>query len=148
MNLNVDTREYVAVLKEMVEDGHEVSMTVVGTSMEPFLLHNRDIIYFRKPDGAIKRGDMVFYRRETGAYVMHRVMKVKKRQFYMAGDHQTFLEGPIEEKQIFAKVVSVERDGAWMTEKDKLWKFYADWWRRLFWVRKVINKLKRIFWKW
>ena len=33
-------------------------------------------------------------------------------------------------------------------EKDKLWKFYADWWRRLFWVRKVINKLKRIFWKW
>ena len=79
---------------------------------------------------------------------MHRVMKVKKRKFYMAGDHQTFLEGPIEEEQIFAKVVSVERDGAWMTEKDKLWKFYADWWRRLFWVSKVINKLKRIFWKW
>ena len=56
MNLEVDTREYVAVLKEMAEQGHEVSMTVVGTSMEPFLIHNRDKIYFRKPDGTIKKG--------------------------------------------------------------------------------------------
>lgn len=147
MNIEVDTREYVAVLKEMMEDGHEVSMTVVGTSMEPFLLHNRDKIYFRKPEGPIKKGDMVFYQRTTGAYVMHRVMKVKKQQYYMAGDHQTFLEGPIAEKQIFAKVVSVERAGAWLTEEDKRWKFYAGWWRRLFWIRKVVNKLKRIIGK-
>ena len=144
MNLKVDTREYVSVLKEMVEQGHKVSMTVAGTSMEPFLVHNRDKIYFKKPDGTIKKGDMVFYRRETGAYVMHRVIKVKKQQYYMAGDHQTFLEGPIEKKQIFAKIVSVERDGEWLTENDKLWKFYAVWWRRLFWIRKVVGKLKRI----
>ena len=78
---------------------------------------------------------------------MHRVMKVKKEQYYMAGDHQTFLEGPIKEKQIFAKIVSVERAGSWLTEEDKLWKFYAGWWRRLFWVRKAINKLKRIIGK-
>lgn len=147
MKVEVDTREYVGVLKEMVEQGHEVSMIISGVSMEPFLLHNRDKIYFRKPDEPIKKGDMVFFQRETGAYVMHRVMKVKKRQYYMAGDHQTFLEGPIEEKQIFAKVVSVERDGVWLTEEDKLWKFYAIWWRRLFWVRKVANKLKRIIGK-
>ena len=147
MNLEVDTREYVAVLKEMAEQGHEVSMTVAGTSMEPFLLHGRDKIYFRKPDGTIQKGDMVFYQRETGAYVMHRVMKVKKQQYYMAGDHQTFLEGPIEKEQIFAKVVSVERNGTWLTEKDRIWKFYAVWWRRLYWVRKVGNKLKRIIGK-
>ena len=144
MNLEVDTREYVAVLKDMVEQGHEVSMTVSGTSMEPFLLHNRDKIYFRKPDGTIKKGDMVFYQRETGAYVMHRVMKVKKQQYYMAGDHQTFLEGPIERQKIFAKIISVERAGVWLSENDRIWKFYAGCWRRLFFGRKVVNKLKRI----
>ena len=147
MNLEVDTREYVAVLKEMVEEGHEVSMRVVGTSMEPFLIHNRDKVYFQKSDGVIKKGDIVFYQRESGAYVMHRVMKVKKQHYYMAGDHQTFLEGPIEKKQIFAKVVSVERNGIWLTEEDQLWRFYAGWWRRLFWIRKVVNKLKRIIGK-
>ena len=142
MKIEVDTREYVGVLKEMVEQGHEVSMTISGVSMEPFLLHNRDKIYFRKPDGPIKKGDMVFFQRKTGEYVMHRVMKVRKGQFYLAGDHQTFLEGPIEAQQIFAKVVSVERAGVWLTEQDRLWKFYAGWWRRLFWVRKVVNKVK------
>lgn len=144
MSIEVDTREYVAVLKEMVGQGMEVSMTVSGTSMEPFLMDHRDRIYFRKPEGALKKGDMVFFQRENGAYVMHRIMKVRKQQYYLAGDHQTSLEGPIEEKQIFAKVVSVERAGAWLTEEDRLWKFYGGLWRRLFWVRKVVNKLKRI----
>ena len=147
MNIEVDTREYVTALKEMVEQGMEVSMTIFGTSMEPFLIDKRDKIYFRKPEGKIKKGDMVFYRRESGAYVMHRVMKVKKHQYYLAGDHQTFLEGPIESILIFAKVVAVERAGVWLTEKDRLWKFYAGWWRRLFRVRKVGNKLKRIIGK-
>lgn len=147
MNVEVDTREYVTVLKEMVEQGMEVSMTIFGTSMEPFLIDKRDKIYFRKTEDPIKKGDMVFYQRKTGEYVMHRVLKVRKHQYYLAGDHQTFLEGPIEAQQIFAKVISVERAGVWLTEKDRLWKFYAGWWRRLFWVRKVGNKLKRVIGK-
>ena len=147
MNIEVDTREYVTALKEMVEQGMEVSMTIFGTSMEPFLIDKRDKIYFRKTEDPIKKGDMVFYQRKTGEYVMHRVLKVRKHQYYLAGDHQTFLEGPIEAQQIFAKVISVERAGVWLTEKDRLWKFYAGWWRRLFWVRKVGNKLKRVIGK-
>lgn len=141
--MNIDTREYVGVLKEMVEQGMEVSMTVAGTSMEPFLTDRRDRIYFQKPEEPVKKGDMVFFQRRTGEYVMHRVMKVKKQQYYLAGDHQTVLEGPIEKEQIFAKIVSVERAGVWISEDDSCWKFYADWWRRLFQIRKVINKLKR-----
>lgn len=147
MNVDVDTREYVAVLKEMVDQGMEVSMTVSGTSMEPFLIHNQDRIYFQKPKGPIKKGDMVFFQRKTGEYVMHRIMRVRDHQYYLAGDHQTFLEGPIEESRIFAKVVSVERAGVWLSEDDRVWRFYAVWWRRLFWVRKVVNKLKRIIGK-
>lgn len=147
MNLDVETREYVSVLRDMVEQGMEVSMEIAGTSMEPFLVHKRDRIYFRRPEETIKKGDMVFFQRKTGEYVMHRVMMVKDKQYYMAGDHQTFLEGPIEENQIFAKVVSVERAGVWITEEDRIWKFYENWWRRLFWMRKVINKLKRVIGK-
>ena len=143
MNITVDTREYITVLKEMVEQGMEVSMTVWGTSMEPFLTDKRDRICFRKPDGIIKKGDLVFFQRENGGYVMHRVMKVKRQQYYLAGDHQTFLEGPIDRKQIFAQVVSVERNGKWMTEKDFVWNFYAHWRRRLFGIRKFVNRLKR-----
>lgn len=145
MNVSVDTKEYVTVLKEMVDNGMEVSMIVTGTSMEPFLIHNRDRIYFKKPEGSLKNGDMVFFQRKTGEYVMHRIIKAGNKNYYLAGDHQTCLEGPIEETQIFAKVVSVERAGIWLSEENLSWKFYAVLWRRLFLLRKVVNKLKRVF---
>lgn len=44
----VDTREYVGMLKELTEEGKEVSMLVFGSSMAPFLIHARDMIYFKK----------------------------------------------------------------------------------------------------
>ena len=61
----VNTREYVSVLRELTEEGQVVSMQIAGSSMSPFLIHNRDMICFRKPepDRRLKKGDMVFYQR-------------------------------------------------------------------------------------
>ena len=69
----VDTNEYVSALRELAEEGRVVSMLIAGSSMSPFLCHNRDYIYFTRPDRELRRGDMVFYQRDTGQYVMHRI---------------------------------------------------------------------------
>ena len=69
----VDTREYVSMLRELTEEGREVSMLIAGSSMNPFLIHQRDSICFRKPDRELKKGDMVFFQRPDGAFVMHRI---------------------------------------------------------------------------
>ena len=82
----VDTREYVSVLREIAAEGKVVSMRIAGSSMSPFLCHNRDYIYFIKPDRALRKGDMVFYQRDTGQYVMHRILKKDSRGFYIVGD--------------------------------------------------------------
>jgi len=55
----LDTKEYVSVLKELVEEGKEAGMKVAGNSMSPFLAHERDYICFSKPKRALKKGDMV-----------------------------------------------------------------------------------------
>ena len=44
----VDTNEYVSVLRELAEEGRVVSMLIAGSSMSPFLCHNRDYIYFTR----------------------------------------------------------------------------------------------------
>ena len=62
----VDTREYVGMLKELTEEGKELSMLVFGSSMAPFLIHARDMIYFKKPDRELQKGDIVFFRRKSG----------------------------------------------------------------------------------
>lgn len=71
----IDTRTYVGMLRELTDAGKEVSLIVAGSSMAPFLVHHRDTIYFSKPVSPLKRGNMVFYQRTDGQYVMHRIYK-------------------------------------------------------------------------
>ena len=59
----ITTREYLDTLREAVLTGKECSMLITGNSMQPFLQHGRDTIYFRAPSRPLKRGDMVFFRR-------------------------------------------------------------------------------------
>lgn len=140
----VDTRMYVGMLRELTEAGKEVSLIVAGSSMAPFLVHHRDTIYFSKPDSPLKRGDMVFYQRIDGQYVMHRIYKVKGRDFYMVGDAQTEIEGPLRERQIFARVTKVRRKGKLIQPGDFWWWFFACVWLRLVPLRPLLIKMYRL----
>lgn len=107
-------------------------------------MHHRDTIYFSKPDSPLKKGDMVFYQRTDGQYVMHRIYKVKGRDFYMVGDAQTEIEGPLHEKQIFARVTKVRRKGKLIQPGDFWWWFFACVWLRLVPLRPLIIKMYRL----
>lgn len=50
----VDTRAYVGMLRELVEQGKEVRMVISGSSMAPFLIHGRDSIFSYPGEGAAK----------------------------------------------------------------------------------------------
>lgn len=136
----VDTREYVSMLRELTEEGREVSMLIAGSSMNPFLIHQRDSICFRKPDQELKKGDMVFFQRPDGAFVMHRIWKVKPEGYYIVGDAQTEIEGPVRREQIFAIVTKVCRKGKWLGPGDFWWEFFEHVWIRLVpWRRKLMR---------
>lgn len=137
----VDTQEYVSVLKELVEEGHQVSLLISGSSMSPFLIHHRDTIYFKKPDRELKVGDMVFYRRSNGKYVMHRIRRIRPEGFYMIGDAQTKIEGPLQREQIFGLVTAVERKGKLIRPGDFWWDFFARVWLRIIPLRGLINRI-------
>ena len=107
----VDTREYLDVLRGLTEEGKEVSLLISGSSMAPFLIHARDYVYFRKPDRELKKGDIVFFQRDSGQYVMHRICRVKEDGYYLVGDGQTQVEGPIRRDQIFGLIYCVRRKG-------------------------------------
>lgn len=137
----VDTNEYVSVLRKLVEEGREVSLLVSGSSMSPFLAHQRDYIYFKKPDRELRKGDMVFYQRRTGQYVMHRIWKVKNDQYYMVGDAQKEIEGPLDRDQIFALITKVQRKGKWIEPGDFWWEFFEKVWINIVPVRRVLVKV-------
>ena len=137
----VDTRAYVSVLRELVKEGKEVSMLIAGSSMAPFLVHQRDYIYFKKPERNLRKGDMVFFERNNGQYVMHRIWKVKPDGYYIVGDAQNEIEGPVREEQIFAIITKVRRKNQWIAPGDFWWEFFEHIWIRMVPVRRIVMKL-------
>lgn len=136
----VDTREYVSMLRELTEEGREVSMLIAGNSMSPFLIHQRDSICFKKPDRSPKKGDMVFYQRMNGQYIMHRICKVKPEGYYIVGDAQQDIEGPVSESQIFAVITRVKRKGQWIGPGNFWWEFFEHAWINIIPMRRIMVK--------
>lgn len=143
----LDTGVYISVLKELVEEGKEVCLILSGGSMLPFLAPQRDQISFRKPERTLKKGDMVFFQRDNGRFVMHRIRKIRPEGYYLIGDAQIDLEGPVREDQIFALVTSVQRKGKWIGPGDFWWEFFEHVWLYLVPFRQTILKIYAK-WKW
>lgn len=125
----VDIYTYMPVLQELLSEGKEVSVTVTGNSMSPFLVHGRDRILIAPPDGNWKKGDMAFFIRTNGQYVMHRICRVDKNgNCFFVGDAQQYIEGPVTPAQIFWKITSVQRKGKWIGPDDFWWRFFEKIW--------------------
>ena len=137
----VDTDVYVSMLRDLVNEGKECRLLISGSSMAPFLVHERDSIIFSKPDRELRRGDMVFYQRDNGQFVMHRILHVKTEGLYIIVDAQTEVEGPVRPEQVFALVTKVNRKGKWIGPGNFWWWFFSTVWLRLFPIRRLILKL-------
>ena len=137
MNVTIDTSEYVSDLKQLIDDGHEVVITVTGWSMEPFLRNRRDRVSLKMPSDTLKVGDIVLYQRKTGQFVLHRIYKIKSDGYYMMGDNQINMEGPIAPDDIAAIVTEVERNKRWVSVKMLFWKISSGLWCMLYPARKI-----------
>lgn len=144
----VDIYAYMPVVREILSQGKETSITITGNSMSPFLIHERDEILISPPDGKWKKGDMAFFVRDNGHYVMHRICKVDKNgDYYLVGDAQQMIEGPIRPDQMFGKITKVKRKGVWIDEKDFWWKFFERIWINIIPLRPVCHKLYGMVWR-
>ena len=140
----VDTFEYISVLRELVESGHEVSVRVSGRSMYPFLRSERDTVFFKAPERELRVGDIAFFQRRNGQYILHRIVRIDDTGLYFLGDSQQQIEGPIAPEQVFAVVTHIDRGGKEVRPGDALWNFYAGPWLRLVSARPRLIKLYTI----
>jgi hypothetical protein len=86
--------------------------TTVGRSMRPFLRSGEDLMRIEaRGDARLKAGDVVLYRRKSGRYVLHRIVKVRKEDYVLCGDNCWQLEPGIRDHQILGKLTAVIRQG-------------------------------------
>lgn len=97
-------------IEELLRNGENVLFPPTGTSMWP-LWKQGDLVEVAPLTRAPRRLDVCVYRRDSGMLVIHRVIRVRKDGFYLAGDHQTQLEGPLRAEQFLGVLVAIHRGG-------------------------------------
>ena len=129
--------------RQLLQEGsgvEELPLVISGSSMTPFLVGGRDTVYLSRPAGRLRRGDMALYRRDNGAYVLHRVYRVECEGYTMVGDAQAELEHGIREDQILAVVKRVLRKGKAVEPGCVLWFFFEKVWIRMVPLRRPVMR--------
>ena len=119
----------------LLEDAESVPLVISGSSMTPFLVHGRDTVYLSKVKHPLKKGDMILYRRDNGAYVLHRICQVDGETYTLVGDAQTQLEPGVRQDQVLAVVNAVCRKGKILRSGNFWWDFFAQIWIRMISLR-------------
>lgn len=142
----IEADQWIPIYLELLEEEKHVKLSPKGGSMLPFLIGGRDEVILKKIQEPLKRGDIVLYRRENGIYVLHRIHHIDKVKelYFMIGDSQTWIEGPLERRQILAVAHGFIRKGKEIkTDKWGYHFFYKIW---LF-VRPVRPYIIGIWWR-
>ena len=134
--------DMIDAIREILDSGGEVKIMPRGTSMLPLIVQGRDSVVLIKPD-RIKKHDIVFYRRDNGQFVLHRIMKkCSDGRFVLLGDSQTERERGIREDQIIARVRRIERKGKSFEVGAFRYRLYVFLWTKMP-VRRVLSCIGR-----
>lgn len=114
----------------------------VGDSMWPFIREGRDLLVIEPPKGCLKRLDVPLYRRDSGQYVLHRVLAVKPDGYVICGDNRWGKEHGITDKHIIGVLTAIIRNGREIPVTDWRCRLYAHLWCDLFPMRALVLRTK------
>ena len=128
-------------IEALLAEGKSIQLYPQGYSMYPLFVPGRDqAVIAPAQTEKLKRGDVVLYRREGSILVLHRIWKRKTDGFYMVGDNQSEVEGPLKEEQIKGILCRVVRKGKNFPVSNPIYRVLAAVWLRLRPFRPVLSR--------
>lgn len=128
--------------QELAERG-SVLRTTTGDSMRPMLRERETLVELRRPAEALRRYDLPLYRREDGAYVLHRILRVKGDGYLICGDNQRRCEW-IPRSAVVGVVTRFYRNGAWHSTDEWRYRCYVHLWCDFFFIRALVLRLREL----
>lgn len=130
-------------IEKYLNQGKVLEVEPQGNSMYPFLIQGRNRVILQKTDiDDLKRGDVILYRRDKGILVLHRIWKRKADVFYMMGDNQIIVEGPIRKEQICGKMTGFVHLGRTISTRNPIYIFLSRTWLLIRPIRSIVRKWK------
>lgn len=139
-----------STFEEELRRSGKLVYTNVGCSMLPLLRQGKDLMVISpRPSGRLRRYDAVLYKRGD-KYILHRILKVRKNDYVICGDHNWRREYGITDGQIIGILSSFVRDGKEISVTDRHYLLYVHLWCDFFYIRAavlwctaVLRRLKR-----
>ncbi len=137
-----------ASFEEIINRDGRLIYSSVGDSMLPMIKQGRDLLVIEKPAGRLERYDIPLYKRDNGRYVLHRILKVRDKDYVICGDNRYRPEYGITDRHIIGVLTAVITDGVEKPLTGMRYGLYVFFWCRLFCVRalilRVVSFMKRV----
>ena len=131
--------------EEVLSRDGKLVYTNVGDSMLPLIREGRDLLVIQPVNHRLGRYDIPLYRRDSGQYVLHRVLKVRPTDYVLCGDNRWQKETGIRDDQILGVLSSVIRNGKELSMQGLACRIYAHLWCDLFPLRALILRAGYLF---
>ena len=123
------------------KDGRLVYKTK-GTSMEPMLRQNRDLVIIEVPSSRLDKYDVALYRRGE-SYVLHRVIGIDDGFYRIRGDN-TYAVERVPFENVIGVLKSFNRKGKTHAVTERGYRFYARFWNAIYPLRAFRIRVRRL----
>lgn len=139
-SVTVDAQVLGEAVCAALAQGGSFILTVTGNSMRPTLVPWRDQVCL-VPVAEPKVGDIIFFRRSNGSYILHRILR-KQGSFYIVnGDSQDWTEA-VPAEAVIGVVSRFCRKGKWLDADSPAARAYSLVWRTTRPIRPALIKIK------
>ncbi len=130
MNNEIRLDDAIEVIEEILLTGGEFKFQPKGKSMRPLIVGGRDSVVLKRFDiNKVRKHDMLFYRRDNGQLVLHRLMRIEADGSYtMCGDNQITLERRLAASRVIGFVSGLYRKGKEYDLNRFSYKLYRTFW--------------------
>ena len=136
------------VAEVALKQGKQIKLRVVGKSMEPFLIDNKDVVRITPfSSGKLYRGDIVLFKLNS-FYCLHRIIKIEKNRIILCGDGICQSKENIVQENVIGILDSIIRESGDVIACSSIkWKIKSCVWMALFPFRRyllsIYNKLNK-----
>lgn len=110
--------------EDVIAEQGKLIYTNVGDSMYP-LIKPRDLLVIESLKEPLKKYDVPLYKRDSGQYVLHRIIKIKHGEYLMCGDNRNGVEHGITDKHIIGILTGLIRGGKEISVRSPKYRVYA-----------------------
>ncbi len=123
---DITLQSALPMIQQCLNNGQTFTFRPRGLSMLPMLRQGRDQVTLTAPPEKLRKYDIPLYQRKSGAFVLHRVVKVGDT-YTCIGDNQYAYEHGICHDQVIGVVCAYTRDGKPRSVTSLGYKFYCRW---------------------